>query len=99
MSRIVRIHEYGDASVLRIEDVAVPAPAADEVQIAVKAIGINRAEVMFRTVNTLHRDRDAGCLLEVFSRNEIGLVVDDEGLLVGLITKMDLVDFLAAKPS
>ena len=48
MSRIVRIHEYGDASVLRIEDVAVPAPAADEVQIAVKAIGINRAEVMFR---------------------------------------------------
>ena len=43
MSRIVRIHEYGDASVLRIEDVAVPAPAADEVQIAVKAIGINRA--------------------------------------------------------
>ena len=48
MSRIVRIHEYGDASVLRIEDVEVPAPAADEVQIAVKAIGINRAEVMFR---------------------------------------------------
>ncbi|EQB17923.1 alcohol dehydrogenase catalytic domain-containing protein [Sphingobium lactosutens] len=48
MSRIVRIHEYGDASVLRIEDVAVPGPAADEVQIAVKAIGINRAEVMFR---------------------------------------------------
>ena len=29
MSRIVRIHEYGDASVLKIEDVAVPAPAAD----------------------------------------------------------------------
>ena len=28
MSRIVRIHEYGDASVLKIEDVAVPAPAA-----------------------------------------------------------------------
>lgn len=26
MSRIVRIHEYGDASVLRIEDVAVPRP-------------------------------------------------------------------------
>lgn len=43
MSRIVRIHKYGDASVLRIEDVAVPGPAADEVQIAVKAIGINRA--------------------------------------------------------
>src|SRR5215469_10079136 len=48
MARIVRIHEYGDASVLRIEDLAVAAPASDEVQINVKAIGINRAEVMFR---------------------------------------------------
>ena len=57
------------------------------------------AEVMFRTVNTLHREQDAGCLLEVFSRNEIGLIVDDDGALIGLITKMDLVDFLATKPS
>ncbi|RYG94358.1 MAG: NADPH:quinone reductase [Alphaproteobacteria bacterium] len=48
MTRVVRIHEYGDASVLRFDDVDVPAPAADEVQIKVKAIGINRAEVMFR---------------------------------------------------
>lgn len=48
MTRVVRIHEYGDASVLRIDDVDVPAPAADEVQIKVKAIGINRAEIMFR---------------------------------------------------
>jgi NADPH:quinone reductase-like Zn-dependent oxidoreductase len=49
MTRVVRFHEYGDADVLRIEDVNVPAPRADEVQIAVKAIGLNRAEVMFRT--------------------------------------------------
>ncbi|MFC4654854.1 MULTISPECIES: zinc-dependent alcohol dehydrogenase family protein [Rheinheimera] len=48
MARIVRIHEYGDASVLKLEDVDVPQPAADEVQIAVRAIGLNRAEVMFR---------------------------------------------------
>ena len=48
MSRIVRMHEYGDASVLRIEDIDVPAPAADEIQIAVRSIGINRAEVMSR---------------------------------------------------
>ncbi|SAK77121.1 alcohol dehydrogenase [Caballeronia pedi] len=49
MTRVVRFHEYGDPHVLRIEDVDVPAPAADEVQISVKAIGLNRAEVMFRT--------------------------------------------------
>ena len=55
------------------------------------------AEVMFRSVNTIHRDADAGQLLDVFAKNEIGLIVDDDGALVGLITKMDLVDFLAAK--
>lgn len=48
MARIVRIHEYGDASVLTLEELKVCAPAADEVQIEVKAFGLNRAEVMFR---------------------------------------------------
>jgi len=48
MSQVVRIHEYGTADVLRIDDIDVPFPAADEVQIRVKAIGLNRAEVMFR---------------------------------------------------
>ena len=48
MTRVVRFHEYGDPSVLRIENIEVPAPAADEVQIGVRAIGLNRAEVMFR---------------------------------------------------
>ena len=49
MARIVRFHQYGDPSVLKIEDLDVPLPAADEVQIEVKSIGLNRAEVMFRT--------------------------------------------------
>ena len=48
MTRIVRIHEYGDASVLKLETVDVPAPEAGEVQIEVRAFGLNRAEVMFR---------------------------------------------------
>src|SRR3954466_7578899 len=49
MARIVRFREYGDASVLKIESLDVPPPSADEVQIDVKSIGLNRAEVMFRT--------------------------------------------------
>jgi len=48
MPRVARFHEYGPADVLRIEDLDVPPPAADEVQIKVRAIGLNRAEVMFR---------------------------------------------------
>jgi len=49
MSRIVSFQQYGGPEVLDIVDVAVPAPAAHEVQIAVKAIGVNRAESMWRT--------------------------------------------------
>lgn len=48
MTRVVRFHEYGEPDVLRIDDIEVPAPQEDEVQITVKAIGLNRAEVMFR---------------------------------------------------
>lgn len=48
MTRVVRFHEYGGPEVLQIDDIDVPAPTADEVQIAVRAIGLNRAEVMFR---------------------------------------------------
>lgn len=48
MSKAVRFHRYGDASVLQIDEVVVPPPASDEVQIKVQAIGLNRAEVMFR---------------------------------------------------
>ena len=49
MARIIRFHEYGDASVLRIENLDVPPPDTGEVQIEVKSFGLNRAEVMFRT--------------------------------------------------
>ncbi|SCB43179.1 zinc-dependent alcohol dehydrogenase family protein [Rhizobium multihospitium] len=48
MTRVVRFHEYGEPDVLQIDDIEVAPPAADEVQIAVRAIGLNRAEVMFR---------------------------------------------------
>ena len=54
MARIVRMHEYGDPSVLKIEDIEVPPPASGEVQIEVKSIGLNRAEVMFRTHAYVH---------------------------------------------
>ncbi|MGU7774354.1 zinc-dependent alcohol dehydrogenase family protein [Burkholderia sp. MR1-5-21] len=49
MSRVVRFHRIGGPDVLQIDDVDVPAPGADEIQIRVKAIGLNRAEVMYRT--------------------------------------------------
>ncbi|WP_417788090.1 zinc-dependent alcohol dehydrogenase family protein [Stutzerimonas xanthomarina] len=49
MSRVVRFHRTGDAEVLQIDEVDVAAPETGEVQIRVKALGINRAEIMYRT--------------------------------------------------
>lgn len=49
MSKVVVFNRTGDADVLELTDVEVAAPAPDEVQIRVKAIGINRAEIMYRT--------------------------------------------------
>jgi NADPH:quinone reductase-like Zn-dependent oxidoreductase len=49
MSRIVRFHQTGGPEVLRVEEVQVESPQPSEVQIRVKAMGLNRAEVMFRT--------------------------------------------------
>lgn len=48
MSRVVRFHELGGPEVLKIEEVEVSPPGKGEVQIRVKALGLNRAESMFR---------------------------------------------------
>jgi len=47
-ARIVRFHSVGGPEVLKIQDEPMPAPAKGEVRLRVKAIGLNRAEVMFR---------------------------------------------------
>lgn len=41
--KTVRIHEFGDESVLKYEDVEIPVPAPDEVLVKIEAIGVNRA--------------------------------------------------------
>lgn len=48
MARIVRFHEFGGPEVLKIDDVDVPEPGADEVRISIEAIGLNRADALLR---------------------------------------------------
>ena len=48
LSRIVRFHELGGPEVLRLEQGHISAPGPDEASIRVRAIGLNRADVMFR---------------------------------------------------
>jgi NADPH:quinone reductase-like Zn-dependent oxidoreductase len=49
MPKIVRFHEVGDASVLKLEELPKPKPGEGEALLKVEAIGLNRAEVMFRS--------------------------------------------------
>lgn len=48
MSQVVRFHAHGGPEQLRIEDLPVGAPGPGEVRLRVEAIGLNRAEAMFR---------------------------------------------------
>lgn len=47
MPKAIRFHELGGPHVLRIEDVPERAPRDGEVQLAVEAVGLNRAESMY----------------------------------------------------
>jgi NADPH:quinone reductase-like Zn-dependent oxidoreductase len=49
MSRSVRLHQFGSPDVLKIEDVVVPDPGVQEVRLRVRAIGLNRSEVLTRS--------------------------------------------------
>jgi len=48
MPKIVRFHETGQPEVLKIEDLPTAEPGRGEVRLKVEAIGLNRAEVMYR---------------------------------------------------
>jgi len=49
---------------------------------------------MFRNVRTVNEREDARVLTELFVKDLVALVVDDEKRLLGILTKMDLVDHL-----
>ncbi|WP_068923202.1 zinc-dependent alcohol dehydrogenase family protein [Planobispora rosea] len=51
MTKAVLFHELGGPEVMRLEDVEIGEPGPGEVLIRVDAIGLNRAEVLFRTGN------------------------------------------------
>jgi NADPH2:quinone reductase len=46
--KAIRVHEFGEASVLKLEDVPVPKPAAGQVLVRIDAIGVNPVETYIR---------------------------------------------------
>lgn len=84
MARIVRFHQIGGPEVLKIEQVDVPPPGPGEVRIAVKALGLNRAESMFRSGHYLEQPRfparlgyEAAGTVEALGEGVQGLKVGD----------------------
>ena len=55
MPKVVRFHQTGGPEVLKIEDLPLKDPGAGEVRLKVEAIGLNRAEIMFRVGHYLER--------------------------------------------
>jgi NADPH2:quinone reductase len=49
MARAIRIRATGGPEMMKLEDVAMPAPGKDEVTIRQKAIGLNFIDIYFRT--------------------------------------------------
>ncbi|PZR05112.1 MAG: quinone oxidoreductase [Archangium gephyra] len=49
MTRAIRVHRTGDASVLQLEDVEVSPPGAGEVQVKHTALGLNFIDVYYRS--------------------------------------------------
>jgi cystathionine beta-synthase len=55
------------------------------------------AEAMVRKVSTVQLSESAGALLGIFEQGEVALVVDHERHLIGIVTKMDLIDIVAGR--
>jgi len=57
MVRTIRFHRHGGPEVLTIEDIDVAPPGSGEVRIQTKALGLNRAEALFRSGSYIEQAR------------------------------------------
>jgi cystathionine beta-synthase len=55
------------------------------------------AEVMERKVSTVAMNASSSELPRIFERGEVAVVLDDHRAVIGIITKMDLIEMLAAR--
>lgn len=55
-------------------------------------------EVMERRVSTVAPHAPASQLAEIFERGEVAIVVDDDRRVQGILTKLDLIDYLTKVP-
>lgn len=84
MPKIVLFHETGPADVLRIKNLPQQQPQENEVRLRVEAIGLNRAEVMFRTGSYLEAPQfparlglEAAGVVDAIGAGVTGITVGD----------------------
>jgi NADPH:quinone reductase-like Zn-dependent oxidoreductase len=84
MARVVRFHRIGGPEVLQIDSIDIPPPSDGEVRISVKALGLNRAEAMFREDHYLEKPQlpsklgyEAAGIIESVGRNVVGFSAGD----------------------
>jgi hypothetical protein len=62
----IKIREYGEPSVLKVEEVPVPQPGAQQVLVKVHSVGVNPYEVCWRALIYVERVLLLGISVSVF---------------------------------
>ena len=91
MARVVRFHQLGGPEVLQIEDLEAGAPGEGELRVRIEAIGLNRAEQMFRSGTYLEQP-----VLPSMNGYEASAVVEALGPGVSGLAPGDLVSVIPA---
>jgi NADPH:quinone reductase-like Zn-dependent oxidoreductase len=84
MSRTVRFMETGGPEVLTIDDIDIPAPGPNEVRIRARALGLNRAESMWRSGKYIEEPilparlgYEAAGIIEALGEGETGFTIGE----------------------
>ncbi|HET8807845.1 MAG TPA: alcohol dehydrogenase catalytic domain-containing protein, partial [Methylophaga sp.] len=85
MSRVVRFHQTGGPEVLQIDDLTVGEPGPNELKLRIEAIGLNRAEAMFRSSQYLEAPKppaligyEAAAIVEAVGNDSCAFKVGDK---------------------
>ncbi len=97
MSRTIKFAKAGGPEVLEFVEVRVPAPGPNEVRIKVKAIGINRAEAMWRVDDYIEPAKfpaglgyEAAGIVDAVGKDVSGFAAGDE---VNVIPSFSMNDY------